>query len=169
MSVVPEVSHGRGGAGNINPDDTKYIDGEIVRQGAEGTHGDGVYSTGRGGKSVFLCVSASLPLSSSLKFYSCKLIRSTSRRKKTGAANIADKETPSAMRADTDFVPAEATRTSIEVDFHTGRGGAANVQRVSESENSKGGTTGAAVAHHKNPNQGLADKLKHKIFGAFKK
>lgn len=41
----PEISHGRGGAGNINPDDTKYADGEIVREGTEGT---GV-STGRGG------------------------------------------------------------------------------------------------------------------------
>lgn len=45
-----EVSHGRGGAGNINPDDTPYVDGSIVRQGDEGTHGDGAYSTGRGGK-----------------------------------------------------------------------------------------------------------------------
>ncbi|KAH8156488.1 hypothetical protein CIB48_g11759 [Xylaria polymorpha] len=44
-----EVSHGRGGAGNINPDDTPYVDGSIVRQGDEGTHGDGAYSTGRGG------------------------------------------------------------------------------------------------------------------------
>lgn len=50
----PEVSHGRGGAGNINPDDTKYVDGEVVRAGAAGSHGDGAFSTGRGGKtSVF--------------------------------------------------------------------------------------------------------------------
>lgn len=48
---APEVSHGRGGAGNINPDDTQYVDGEIVRQGDVGTHGDGAYSTGRGGTS----------------------------------------------------------------------------------------------------------------------
>ncbi|KAH6847480.1 hypothetical protein B0I37DRAFT_145811 [Chaetomium sp. MPI-CAGE-AT-0009] len=45
----PEVSHGRGGAGNINPDDTKYVDGEVVRVGAPGSHGDGAFSTGRGG------------------------------------------------------------------------------------------------------------------------
>lgn len=44
-----EVSHGRGGAGNIKPDDTKYVDGEIVREGAAGSHGDGAFSTGRGG------------------------------------------------------------------------------------------------------------------------
>ncbi|KAF4122650.1 Protein of unknown function (DUF3602) [Geosmithia morbida] len=44
-----EVSHGRGGAGNINPDETEYVDGSIVRVGPEGSHGDGAYSAGRGG------------------------------------------------------------------------------------------------------------------------
>ncbi|KAI3323450.1 hypothetical protein HD806DRAFT_496726 [Xylariaceae sp. AK1471] len=129
--TTPEVSHGRGGAGNITADNTEYVDGEIVRQGEVGTHGDGTYSTGRG-----------------------------------GAANIADKNTPgAAARADNEFVPPEATRASIEGDFHTGRGGAANVVHVPESEHA----TGESGATTKNPNQGLADKLKHKIFGAFKK
>ncbi|KAI1119736.1 hypothetical protein F5Y10DRAFT_283816 [Nemania abortiva] len=121
----PEVSHGRGGAGNINPDDTQYVDGEIVRQGEIGTHGDGAYSTGRG-----------------------------------GAANIGDKETPVAARADKEVVPAEAMRPSIDGDFHTGRGGAANVVHTPEPK---------AAPAAKPPNQGLADKLKYKIFGAFKK
>lgn len=44
-----EVSHGRGGAGNIRPDDTPYTDGEIVREGVVGDQGDGPYSAGRGG------------------------------------------------------------------------------------------------------------------------
>jgi len=44
-----EVSHGRGGAGNIGTDDTPYVDGEIVREGVAGDHGDGAFSTGRGG------------------------------------------------------------------------------------------------------------------------
>ncbi|KAI0428965.1 hypothetical protein F5Y09DRAFT_343174 [Xylaria sp. FL1042] len=123
---APEVSHGRGGAGNINPDNTEYVDGEIVRQGDVGTHGDGAYSTGRG-----------------------------------GAANIADKEAPAAPRADHEVVPAAAVRPSIDGDFHTGRGGAANVVHVPKDEN------GAAAKPP--PNQGLADKLKHKIFGVFKK
>ena len=48
-SAAPEVSHGRGGAGNITPDNVQYTDGEVVRVGAEGSHGDGAYSTGRGG------------------------------------------------------------------------------------------------------------------------
>lgn len=45
-----EVSHGRGGAGNISVDNTKYVDGEVVRSGIEGSHGDGAYSAGRGGE-----------------------------------------------------------------------------------------------------------------------
>ncbi|CEI64994.1 hypothetical protein FVEN_g3486 [Fusarium venenatum] len=44
-----EVSHGRGGAGNFKPDDTEYVDGEVVRTGIVGSHGDGAYSAGRGG------------------------------------------------------------------------------------------------------------------------
>ncbi|KAL9612590.1 MAG: hypothetical protein Q9167_002841 [Letrouitia subvulpina] len=44
-----EVSHGRGGAGNIRPDSTPYADGEIVREGPVGDQGDGSYSFGRGG------------------------------------------------------------------------------------------------------------------------
>jgi len=44
-----EVSHGRGGAGNITEDPTPYGDGEIVREGVVGDHGDGAFSTGRGG------------------------------------------------------------------------------------------------------------------------
>jgi hypothetical protein len=47
---VPEVSHGRGGAGNIHADETQYVDGSVVRSGAEGSHGDGAYSVGRGGE-----------------------------------------------------------------------------------------------------------------------
>ncbi|CAF9921961.1 MAG: hypothetical protein HETSPECPRED_004683 [Heterodermia speciosa] len=43
------VSHGRGGAGNLVPDDTPYADGEIVREGPTGDQGDGAYSAGRGG------------------------------------------------------------------------------------------------------------------------
>ncbi|KAI1811632.1 hypothetical protein GGS20DRAFT_588316 [Poronia punctata] len=123
-TTTPEVSHGRGGAGNITADDTQYVDGSIVRQGEIGTHGDGAYSTGRG-----------------------------------GAANIADKNLPAAAaRADKDYVPPEAVRASVDGDFHTGRGGAANVAH-----------SGNEAAPAKQPNQGLADKLKHKIFGAFKK
>jgi len=44
-----EVSHGRGGAGNIHEDSTPYVDGEIVREGPVGDHNDGAFSTGRGG------------------------------------------------------------------------------------------------------------------------
>lgn len=49
FAMAVEVSHGRGGAGNIDADDTKYVDGEVVRSGVEGSHGDGAFSSGRGG------------------------------------------------------------------------------------------------------------------------
>ncbi|OTA84569.1 hypothetical protein M434DRAFT_400408 [Hypoxylon sp. CO27-5] len=146
MTGTPEVSHGRGGAGNITPDNTKYVDGEIVRAGPEGSHGDGAFSTGRG-----------------------------------GAANIADADKPpSSMRADREIVPEEATRPSTDNEsFHVGRGGAANVhlspqdQQKHEAKHHHHGAKvvdsptapGAAAKQH----QGLADKLKHKIFHAFKK
>ncbi|KAI1465676.1 uncharacterized protein F4812DRAFT_437050 [Daldinia caldariorum] len=159
--ATPEVSHGRGGAGNITPDNTKYVDGEIVRQGPEGSHGDGAFSTGRG-----------------------------------GAANIADaSQPPSAMRADREVVPEEATRPSTDGEsFHVGRGGAANVhlseqdkqkklekhQHQQQNQQQQPQQHGNAATNKVTdappattpgapPNLSLADKLKHKIFGVFKK
>ncbi|KAI1333112.1 hypothetical protein F5Y16DRAFT_3809 [Xylariaceae sp. FL0255] len=127
---APEVSHGRGGAGNITPDNTEYVDGEVTRQGKEGPHGDGPYSTGRG-----------------------------------GAANIADDNTAPAARADADVIPVEAIRPSVDEDHHTGRGGAGNEVHIPKPAEE--------APHHKaetnTPNQGLADKLKYKLFKAFKK
>lgn len=124
----PEVSHGRGGAGNINPDDTKYTDGEVVRAGPEGSHDDGAFSTGRG-----------------------------------GAANIGDPGSKPKARADKDLVPEAAVRPSSEnADYHVGRGGAGNEHLApgrSHDELANGAT---------NP-KGLADKLKGRLFGLFKK
>lgn len=96
----------------------------------------------------------------------------------TGAANIADADKPpAAIRADQEVVPEEATRPSIDREsFHVGRGGAANVHLSAEDEQRKQQqhaaskvvdspvTPGTTPSH-----QGLADKLKHKIFGIFKK
>ncbi|KAI0416151.1 hypothetical protein F5X98DRAFT_376131 [Xylaria grammica] len=150
----PEVSHGRGGAGNINPDNTEYVDGEIVRQGDVGTHGDGA-------SLPFILptytIAAQHPNSPTLK------LTSSFPPRQIGAANIADKEAPVAPRTDKDFVPAEAVRPSVDGDFHTGRGGAANVVRAPEPKDESGAATKPP------PNQGLADKLKYKIFGVFKK
>ncbi|KAK4457990.1 hypothetical protein QBC42DRAFT_277765 [Cladorrhinum samala] len=127
--VAPEVSHGRGGAGNINPDDTKYVDGEVTRVGAEGSHGDGAFSTGRG-----------------------------------GAANIGDAGKNNSVRADKDVIPEAAIRPSTEGDYHTGRGGAGNA-KISEATQAKkaAGESGATSP------VGLADRLKRKILGVFKK
>ncbi|CAK7201062.1 hypothetical protein SEUCBS139899_003763 [Sporothrix eucalyptigena] len=131
---TPEVSHGRGGAGNIMPDNTKYVDGEIVRAGVEGSHDDGPYSTGRG-----------------------------------GSANIGDRASRrSVERTDRQVVPDVAVRPSAELsDYHTGRGGAANVHLGPESEKKKAGSSSGEGGPP--PMVSLADKLKQKLTGAFKK
>lgn len=131
---APEVSHGRGGAGNINPDDTKYVDGEVVRIGAEGSHGDGAFSTGRG-----------------------------------GAANIGDPGVKQTHRADKDLVPEAAIRPSSDNDYHTGRGGAGNVELVKTK--TKELVKDAPQDSKDKPEAplGLADRLKKKIYGVFKK
>jgi len=111
-----EVSHGRGGAGNIGVDDTPYGDGEIVRQGVVGDHGDGAFSTGRG-----------------------------------GAANIGSPKVAASKRKDDIAIPEVALRPSMENEnFHVGRGGGGNVHLASPAAN-------------KHP-EGLADKLKNKLF-----
>ncbi|KAL1839524.1 hypothetical protein VTJ49DRAFT_1426 [Mycothermus thermophilus] len=129
---APEVSHGRGGAGNINPDNTKYVDGEVVRVGVVGSHGDGAFSTGRG-----------------------------------GAANIGDAGTKQTVRADTDLVPEAAVRPSRDnTDYHTGRGGAGNERLASKTSSDEP----AAVAKPAPTAPiGLADLLKKKLLGVFKK
>jgi len=125
--MAAEVSHGRGGAGNIGTDDTQYVDGEVVRAGPEGSRGDGAYSSGRG-----------------------------------GAGNIGDVGTPSSERKDVDVVPSEAIRPSTEnQDFHTGRGGAGNEHVTKKEAELKGDGTSAPVS--------LADRLKQKLVGVFKK
>ncbi|PMD18009.1 hypothetical protein NA56DRAFT_577690 [Hyaloscypha hepaticicola] len=111
-----EVSHGRGGAGNIGVDNTPYGDGEIVREGPVGDHNDGAFSTGRG-----------------------------------GAANIGSPGIKATVRKDEMAIPEVALRPSMEGEnFHVGRGGEGNVH-VAEKNNTK------------HP-EGLADKLKNKLF-----
>lgn len=75
--AAPEVSHGRGGAGNINPDDTKYIDGEIVRAGTPGSQGAGAFSTGRGGKSKLPGFSCNMLRGQLCTFPCCRAFHAT--------------------------------------------------------------------------------------------
>ncbi|KAM5356193.1 hypothetical protein ACJ41O_002839 [Fusarium nematophilum] len=128
-----EVSHGRGGAGNFKADDTQYVDGEVVRAGIEGSHGDGAFSAGRG-----------------------------------GAGNISDVGSKATERRDKDLIPDSAVRPSQDGrDYHTGRGGAGNAQVAAperKSEEKLVDEKPSIVAP-----VGLADKLKAKIFGGFKK
>ncbi|KAL2757652.1 hypothetical protein ACRALDRAFT_1068188 [Sodiomyces alcalophilus JCM 7366] len=128
--TTSEVSHGRGGAGNIHPDDTPYADGSVVRAGPEGSRGDGAYSVGRG-----------------------------------GAGNIGDAgvKAPPTGRSDMDIIPTEAYRVSTDMaEHHTGRGGAGNEVKPTQSANQ---TPDAPPAGGDIHHIGLADKLKFKIFG----
>lgn len=94
----------------------RYGDGEIVREGAAGDHGDGAFSTGRG-----------------------------------GAANIGSPHQKATVRKDEVAIPEVALRPSMENEnFHVGRGGGGNVHLA--------GPEGT-----KHP-EGLADKLKNKLF-----
>lgn len=81
------------------------------------------------------------------------------------------------MRTDRDIVPEEATRPSTDGEsFHVGRGGAANVhlseqdkQKKQEKHHGAGKVVDSPSTPGTAPNLSLADKLKHKIFGVFKK
>lgn len=49
--ATAEVSHGRGGAGKIDPDNMQYVDGAVVHAGPEDSHNNGAFRAGRGGES----------------------------------------------------------------------------------------------------------------------
>ncbi|KAL8663937.1 MAG: hypothetical protein Q9202_003486 [Teloschistes flavicans] len=104
-----EVSHGRGGAGNINPDSTPYTDGEIVREGPAGDQGDGPYSSG---------------------------VRLANRFVLRGGAGNIDSPRVKATQAggqpgDADIVPETALRDpgAGHENYHIGRGGGGNVHK----------------------------------------
>lgn len=57
-------------------------------------------------------------------------------------------------------------RASVDTDYHTGRGGAGNARIVPEAEKQKEAPVVSTVA---TAPISVADKLKGKIFGVFKK
>lgn len=73
-------------------------------------------------------------------------------------------------RTDKDVVPEAALRVASmdEGDVHTGRGGAGNVHLGPEHQKQKV-MDGAAHDESANYHVGLADKLKAKVLGVFKK
>ncbi|KAK9419567.1 hypothetical protein SUNI508_07303 [Seiridium unicorne] len=181
--TAPEVSHGRGGAGNINPDDTQYVDGEIVRAGTPGSQGAGAFSTGRGGTFV-LSTSGDHP--GGVHCISCAAdtapieglsARNTSKQGKDccatsvsarGGGNIGDKGIDPTTRKDEDLVPEAAVRPSEDEDVHTGRGGAGNVHLGPEHKK-KRVIDGVQHDEASTAHSSVADKLKHKVLGVFKK
>ncbi|KAG0650590.1 hypothetical protein D0Z07_2763 [Hyphodiscus hymeniophilus] len=156
-----DVSHGRGGAGNIGADDTPYGDGEIVREGVVGDHGDGAFSTGRGGAANSECLNRwpVKMLSSFQKRFALHEVQNhidLSRpqvplTKLTLLFTVGSPHVKATERKDEVAIPEVALRPSMENDnFHTGRGGEGNVHI-------------AAPTAPKHP-EGLADKLKNKLF-----
>ncbi|KAM0278365.1 hypothetical protein ACHAQH_005185 [Verticillium albo-atrum] len=136
-AAASEVSHGRGGAGNIHPDQTKYVDGSVVRTGPEGSHNDGAYSVGRGveGAGNIGDVGTKTPVEGRAD----KDVVPTEAYRQSGEGN----------------------------DFHTGRGGAGNAYEASSARDSGDMDGKAASAAHRAAGGpvGLADKLKNKLFG----
>lgn len=87
---------------------------------------------------------------------------------KTGAANIGDAGVKQTVRVDKDLVPEAAVRPSTDnADYHTGRGGAGNEFIVTKKKDeSVDGEKDKAVPVAPT---GLADRLKAKILGVFRK
>ena len=103
------------------------MDAEIVRVGTPGPHGDGAFSSGRG-----------------------------------GVGNIGSpRETHSGKRADQEHIPPFALRPEEDGNHHVGRGGQGNV--VKKDEPGKKFTDGRETRG--SGSQGLAGKLKEKLFG----
>lgn len=98
----------------------------------------------------------------------------TRRNQKTvGGGNIVDAGKPPGPRADGDIVPETAVRPSTSEDRHVGRGGAANVELGPKHQKAKvtdgTPTTSPTTVTTGHDHIGLADKLKNKLIGIFKK
>ncbi|KAM3566305.1 hypothetical protein ARSEF4850_000718 [Beauveria asiatica] len=155
--MTVEVSHGRGGAGNINPDDTPYVDGEVVREGVIGSHNDGVYSAGRGGAGNI-----------------------ADRGHPATERKDRDLIPEAAIRHSADTSDYHTGRGGAGNEHHTGGGSGGHAahhhddkhkDKGGHGDGGGGGTqkdSAAAGAEGAAP-VGLADKLKQKLFGAFSK
>lgn len=161
MSHDPVISHGRGGAGNINPDENAYTDGEIVREGPLGTQGDGAYSTGVRSLSPF-------PLIPSRSHSRIVTTANTLIHLQRGGAGNIDspslaprKASIAAPAGDADVIPEPALKRGGYENFHTGRGGEGNVHKDKEKEKEKG------AGGEKAQKEGVVKKVEH-LFGGRK-
>lgn len=85
-----------------------------------------------------------------------------------GGGNIGDKGIDPTTRTDTDIVPEAAVHVPEDEDVHTGRGGAGNIHLGPEHKKKK--VTDGIPHEEASLNHGsVADKLKHKVLGVFKK
>ncbi|GJC80200.1 hypothetical protein ColLi_03038 [Colletotrichum liriopes] len=179
-------------------DDTKYVDGEVVRAGPEGSHGTGAFSSGRGGTPGANALSLAAPSGVGAFARGAGLLAphqpfSTPRcphfrkhgtisanhstdcsARAPGAGNIADAKSQPAPRADKDLVPEEAYRPSTEgQDYHVGRGGAGNAVETDKPAAHKDidheKKAAAQARAEGHSGVSVADKLKAKILAPFHK
>ncbi|GIK01299.1 hypothetical protein Aspvir_005332 [Aspergillus viridinutans] len=81
-----------------------------------------------------------------------------------GAGNIGSPNVRPVSRAphDAEIIPELAIRKSADENYHVGRGGQGNVHLDEEARKEK---EEKKRQHHQHHPEGLADKLKHKLFG----
>jgi hypothetical protein len=154
-SSTPIHSTGRGGAGNIGPDETIYTDGDIVREGTPGASHHAEYSAGRGGAGMQ--PATPIPLRNPLP-----LSPHLTNLPPTGNIVQATSHAPS-----NDSIPEPATRPigvaagAEYEDFHTGRGGQGNVHRERFGGHSSQAEQDAAEAEAGGKREGLIGKVVH--------
>lgn len=85
-----------------------------------------------------------------------------------GEGNIGDRNVAPTARKDEDLVPDVATRPAEDEDVHTGRGGAGNIHLGPEHKK-KRVIDGIQHPEAASSHESVADKLKHKVLGVFKK
>lgn len=85
-----------------------------------------------------------------------------------GEGNIGDKGIEPTTRRDEDVIPEAATRPAEDEDVHTGRGGAGNIH-IGPEHKKKKVTDGVDHQEASTSHESVADKLKHKVLGVFKK
>ncbi|KAI9669753.1 MAG: hypothetical protein M1831_007449 [Alyxoria varia] len=133
---TPNVSTGRGGAGNIGKDPTVYTDGNIVK---EGPQGELEYSTGRGGAG--------------------NISREHAENAKASASSAAATGTTDTV------VPEPAMREGDYAEYHTGRGGSGNVHKDKYGGHSSQKEQQRAESKEREAGggDGVKDKVKHAL------
>ncbi|OAA60983.1 hypothetical protein SPI_05007 [Niveomyces insectorum RCEF 264] len=160
--TTPEVSHGRGGAGNIEPDDTKYVDGEIVRAGVEGSHNDGPFSTGRGGTGNI----GDVGLRRSVERADAPVVPEAAVRPST---DLSDYHTGRGGAGNEHLAPGHDKTKAGTAKPADDKGKVAGSAAPGAAATAAAAAAPTTNGHHVDNPMGLADKLKHKLAHVLKR